>query len=326
MLSLVAGRVVPSGCAHFGPAVGNAQVWDAVGMEVHLVDGTYELFRHFYGQARSGRPSGRAGTRGVVTSVLSLLEDGATHVGVATDHVIESFRNELWPAYKRGDQVPDELRDQFGPLEAALAALGVAVWPMVELEADDALASAVAVASADARVERIHVCTPDKDLAQCVDGTRVVLVDRRRRITTDEAGVVAKFGVPPRSIPDWLALVGDAADGFPGIKGWGQRSAATVLSRYGHLEAIPVRAGEWDPDVRRAIVRAEGLANELAATRDLADLFKVLATLRVEPDRVAGVDQLAWRGPRGGFAEIAGAIGAPGLVARAEALADRRRS
>ncbi len=300
-------------------------MWDALVMDVHLVDGTYELFRHYYGSAAAGRatPSGKAATRGVIATVVALLEEGATHVGVATDHVIESFRNELWPGYKTGAQVPADLLGQFTLLEEALASLGVVVWPMVELEADDALATAVSVARADERVERVFVCTPDKDLAQCVVGERVVQVDRRRKLVIDESGVVAKFGVRPESIPDWLALVGDAADGFPGVKGWGKRSASIVLERYGHLEAIPEKAADWDPVTARAVGRAERLATELAGSRELADLFKVLATLRVEPALLASVDELAWHGPRRDFADVAAAVGAPALVERAETVAAR---
>lgn len=294
-------------------------------MRVHLVDGTYELFRHFYGSAaRGGSPSGRAATRGVVTTVLSMLEEGATHVGVATDHVIESFRNDLWPGYKTGENVPADLLGQFGAVEDALGALGVLVWPMVELEADDALASAAAVARADERAEQVLICTPDKDLAQCVVGERIVQVDRRRKLVIDESGVLAKFGVTPTSIPDWLALVGDAADGFPGIKGWGQRSAAAVLAHYVHLEAIPSTAAQWDQSLVRAVGRAERLAGELASTRELADLFKVLATLRVDPGLLGSLEDLEWRGPAPEFTEVAERIGAPGLAGRAEAIASRR--
>jgi 5'-3' exonuclease len=293
-------------------------------MDVHLVDGTYELFRHYYGSAAGGgTPSGRAATRGVLTTVVALLEEGATHVGVATDHIIESFRNELWTGYKTGQHVPADLLGQFTPLEDALASLGVVVWPMVELEADDAMASAAAVASADERVERVFILTPDKDLAQCVVGERVVQVDRRRRLVIDESGVVAKFGVSPRSIPDWLALVGDAADGFPGVKGWGQRSASLVLAHYDHLEAIPTDAAEWDPGISRSVGRAQRLATELAGARRLADLFKVLATLRVDPALPGSVDQLTWRGPRTDFAATADALGASTLVQRVDALTAR---
>jgi 5'-3' exonuclease len=293
-------------------------------MQVHLVDGTYELFRHYYGYAAGrGTPSGHAATRGVVTTVVSMLEEGATHVGVATDHVIESFRNDLWPGYKTGEQVPAELLGQFSLLEDALAALGVVVWPMTELEADDALASAAATAGADGRVERVLICTPDKDLAQCVVGERVVQVDRRRNTVIDEKGVVDKFGVLPESIPDWLALVGDSADGFPGIRGWGQRSASVVLAHYLHLESIPVRASEWDPALSRSVGRAERLASELSAGRELAALFKVLATLRLDPGLVGRVDELEWQGPSRGFEDVAEAIGASNLLARVQAVASR---
>jgi 5'-3' exonuclease len=293
-------------------------------MQVHLVDGTYELFRQYYGQGRAPSASERAAARGVVASVLAMLEEGATHVGVATDHVIESFRNELWPGYKTGELVPADLRSQFDLVEDALKALGVVVWPMVELEADDALASAAAVASADPRVERVFICTPDKDLGQCVVGDRVVQLDRRRNVVIDEEGVIAKFGVGPASIADWLALVGDAADGFPGVKGWGQRSAAAVLARYGQLESIPDAVGDWDAGLRKAVRGSDRLAAELAASRRLADLFKVLATLRVEPGLLATVDALAWRGPGEAFGEVARALGAPNLAGRAERLAARR--
>ncbi len=319
-------------------------------MDVHLVDGTYELVRHYYGQGRAPAGSDRAGSdragsdratsdragsdratsdraaaRGVVSSVLALMEDGATHVGVATDHVIESFRNEMWPGYKTGELVPADLRGQFDLVEVALESLGVVVWPMVEVEADDALASAAAAAAADPRVAQVVICTPDKDLGQCVSGTRVVQLDRRRRLVLDEAAVTEKFGVPPASIPDWLALVGDAADGFPGVRGWGQRSAAAVLSRYAHLEAIPDRASEWDPDLRSAVRGAERLADALAAARPEADLFKVLATLRIDPSLVRDVDDLAWTGPDRSFASMAEMLGAPGAARRADALAARRQ-
>ncbi len=218
-------------------------------MRVHLVDGTYELFRHFFGQppraGDDGSPIGAA--RGVVLTLVGMLGDGATHLGVATDHVIESFRNELWPGYKTGEGIDPELRSQFDVLEEAVAALGVALWPMVELEADDALASAASVASGDPAVDQVVICTPDKDLAQCVVGARVVQFDRRKGTIYDEAGVWEKFGVAPTSIPDWLALVGDSADGFPGLAGWGRRSASTVLAHYGTLDRIPDECGRLGP-------------------------------------------------------------------------------
>jgi 5'-3' exonuclease len=292
-------------------------------MVVHLVDGTYELFRYFLSPAaaydRSAPPELRA-VRGVVGSILGMLEEGATHVGVATDHVIESFRNRLWPGYKTGEGMDPLLTAQFGPLEDALGALGVVVWPMVEFEADDALAAAAAMAAADARVEQVVVCTPDKDLAQCVRGDRVVQLDRRRREVRNEAGVVKKFGVPPASIPDWLALVGDAADGFPGLPGWGAASAAVVLARYGHLERIPQRAAEWDVPVRGAA----RLAATLVEQRERARLFRTLATLRVDAPIGVDVDGLRWTGPRADFAAWAARLGTPALSERAARLAASR--
>jgi len=253
-------------------------------MQVHLVDGTYELFRHYFAVPEHLDPDGVdvGATRGVVGSVLQLLEDGATHVGVATDHIVESFRNDLWAGYKTGAGVEPTLLAQFPLVEDALRALGVAVWAEVELEADDALASAAAVASDDPRVERAVICTPDKDLGQCVQDPRVVQLDRRHAKYIDEAAVQAKFGVRPPSIPDWLALVGDSADGFPGLPGWGAKSAGAVLGRYAHLEDIPDQASAWKVDVRGAA----RLAATLADQRRLADLFRVLATLRADPDPV----------------------------------------
>jgi 5'-3' exonuclease len=291
------------------------------GVQVHLVDGTYELFRHFFGApARESAGGGDVGAvRGVVSSVLSMLAGGATHVGVATDHVIESFRNELWPGYKTGAGVPDALMAQFPLLEAALEALGVTVWAMVELEADDALASAAAVAADDHDVARVLVCTPDKDLAQCVRGRRVVQVDRRKDTVTDEDGVRARYGVGPSSIPDWLALVGDSADGFPGIGGWGKQSASAVLARYEHLDAVPADVADWDPELRRWVRAAPRLAERLAADMDLALLFRQLATLRVDRSLVPSVANLAWRGPTDAFEDIARFLRDDGLTARARA-------
>ncbi len=269
-------------------------------MRVHLVDGTYELFRHFFAVPSHRNQDGEevGATRGVVASMLGLLGDGATHVGVATDHVIESFRNDLWPGYKDGSGIDPALLAQFPLLEEALAALGLTVWAMVEDEADDALASAAAVAGADERVEEVLICTPDKDLAQCVGG-RVVQFDRRQRLRYDTDGVRAKFGVDPGSIPDYLALVGDSADGFPGLAGWGAKSAATVLAHYRHLEAIPAAAGQWEVSVRNS----PRLAATLAAERDLALLFRTLAVLRTDC-AVGGVDDWRWAGPTPEFAEI----------------------
>jgi 5'-3' exonuclease len=288
----------------------------------HLVDGTYELFRYFLSPAaaydRSAPPELRA-VRGVVGSILGMLEEGATHLGVATDHVIESFRNALWPGYKTGEGIDPLLYGQFEPLEDALDALGVVVWAMVELEADDALASAAAMATADSRVAQVVICTPDKDLAQCVRGDRVVQLDRRRREVRDEAAVVKKFGVSPTSIPDWLALVGDAADGFPGLPGWGPASAATLLARYRHLEAIPPRAADWDVAVRGAA----RLAATLDEQRERARLFRTLATLRTDA-AVGDVDALRWTGPRATFAGWAERLGSPALHERAARLAAAR--
>jgi len=291
-------------------------------MEVHLVDGTYELFRHFYGAPpRQSSEGGEVGAvRGVVASVLGMLSAGATHVGVATDHVIESFRNDLWPGYKTGDGVPDALWAQFPLLEAALDALGVTVWPMVELEADDALASAAAVSADDPAVDRVFVCTPDKDLAQCVRGRRVVQLDRRKDVVTDEDGVRARYGVGPASIPDWLALVGDSADGFPGLPGWGKQSASAVLGHYQHLEAVPASASEWQADVRRAVRSAPKLAERLAADMDHALLFRELATLRIDRSVLASTGDLEWRGPTTKFGDVARFLRDPGLVQRAASL------
>jgi 5'-3' exonuclease len=288
-------------------------------MQVHLVDGTYELFRHYFARPEHLDPDGVdvGAVRGVVSSMLDLLDDGATHVGVATDHVVESFRNDLWDGYKTGEGIDPVLFAQFPLLEAALDALGLAVWRGVEHEADDALASAVAVATRDRRVTEVVVCTPDKDLAQCVRDPVVWQYDRRQGIRYDEAAVVAKFGVPPASIPDWLALVGDSADGFPGLPGWGAKSAAAVLARYGHLEAIP--EPPWDVAVRGAARLAETLTEQY----DDALLFRTLATLRPDMD-VGGVDDWRWTGPTAGFAGWAARLGAPRLAERAASLSTTR--
>ncbi len=256
---------------------------------VHLVDGTYELFRHFYG-ARRGRPRNPevAAVRGVLRTVLGMLEDGATHVGVATDHVIESFRNDLWPGYKTGAGVDPMLKAQFEPLEVSLAAMGVTVWPMVELEADDALASAAHLAALEQRVHKVCIWTPDKDLAQCVSGDRVVQVDRRTSTVRDEDGVVERFGVPPEMIPDYLALVGDSADGYPGIPGIGAVGASGLIRRHGAIEQFP-----------------EGV---LGSRVDLALLFKRLATLSTDAKLFERVEELRWRGPGEGFERLPDAI------------------
>lgn len=263
-------------------------------LEVHLIDGTYELFRHYYALPSARDRDGRevAAVRGVVGSVMGMIRGGATHVGVATDHVIESFRNGLWPGYKTSEGVEPELLAQFELLEEALVAAGVVVWPMVEFEADDALASAAAIAARDPRVERVIICTPDKDLAQCVRGTRVVQLSRRTRVTMDEAGVAAKFGVPPPSIPDYLALVGDAADGYPGLPGWGAKSTAAVLAKFGHIESIPADWRAWSVNASNA----GALARTLAEEREKALLFRTLATLRSDIPLFAGVEELAWHG------------------------------
>jgi 5'-3' exonuclease len=256
-------------------------------MDVYLIDGTYELFRHFFAlpsaRDREGREVGAV--RGVVNSIGGLLKSGVTHIGVATDHVIESFRNDLWPGYKTGAGIAPDLWAQFPLLEDAMRALGVTVWPMIEFEADDALAAAADIAARDPRVGTVFICTPDKDLAQCVRGTRVVQMDRRKREVRDEAGVVKKFGVPPALIPDYLALVGDSSDGYPGVRGWGPKTAVTVLSAYGSLDNIPpARLGEQ---------------------RELAFLFRQLARLRTDIPLFDSVDALEWHGVRPEFAALA---------------------
>lgn len=292
-------------------------------MIVHLVDGTFELFRHFYSPAAAldaRIPEELRAVRGVVATVLGMLENGATHLGVATDHVIESFRNDLWPGYKTGEGIDPMLFAQFEPLEGALADLGVVVWPMVEFEADDGLAAAAALAAADARVERVIICTPDKDLSQCVNGDRVLQLDRRTGELRNEEGVRAKFGVPPSSIADYLALVGDSADGFPGLPGWGAKSAAAVLARYNHIEHIPTRAGDWDVNVRGA----QRLAETLAAQRETALLFRTLATLRTDAPVNRSVDELLWLGPAASFGRTADRLGDSGLATRASQLATLR--
>jgi 5'-3' exonuclease len=277
-------------------------------MDIHLIDGTYELFRHYYAMPSSRDAQGRevAAVRGVVNSVLSMINGGARYLGVATDHVIESFRNRLWPSYKTGAGIEPDLLAQFPLLEEALRALGVPVWAMIEFEADDALASAAAIAERDPRVDRVIICTPDKDLAQCVRGTRVVQLHRRTRTTVDEAGVKAKFGVAPASIPDYLALVGDAADGYPGLRGWGAKSAAAVLARFEHIEAIPEDPRAWGVNA----ASPGALALTLARDRDLALLFRDLATLRTHLPLFASVDELRWDGPTPEFAPLAARLDA----------------
>ena len=272
-------------------------------MDVHLLDGTYELFRHFYAMPSARDAGGRevAAVRGVLNSVLGMINAGARHVAVATDHVIESFRNGLWAGYKTGAGIDPDLLAQFPLLESSLAAMGVTVWPMVEFEADDALAAAAVRAAADPRVERVVICTPDKDLAQCVRGTRIVQLNRRTRTTIDEAGVVAKFGVPPTSIPDYLALVGDAADGYPGLRGWGAKSTAAVLARFGHIEDIPQDWRTWGVNA----TNPAALARTLEENRPQALLFRTLATLRTDVPTFGDVGELEWTGPRPEFAPLA---------------------
>jgi 5'-3' exonuclease len=272
-------------------------------MEVHLIDGTYELFRHFYALPSAKDSEGRevAAVRGVLGSLLGMMKAGTTYIGVATDHVIESFRNEMWPGYKTGQGVDPELLAQFPLLEETLNALGVVVWAMEEYEADDALASAAFLAREDVRVKRVVISTPDKDLAQCVQGTRVVQLDRRRRLERDEQGVIQKFGVKPSSIPDYLALVGDSADGYPGLPGWGAKSASAVLSRYGRLEAIPPNPQDWQVNISNL----KSLSEVFNSERDLAFLFRDLATLRTDLPLFATVDELLWTGPGAAFAPMA---------------------
>jgi 5'-3' exonuclease len=277
-------------------------------LEVHLVDGTYELFRHYYALPSARDTDGRevAAARGVLASVLGMIKGGATHIAVATDHVIESFRNGLWTDYKTGEGIEPDLLAQFPLLEDVLSAAGVVVWPMVEFEADDALAAAAEAAARDRRVERAIICTPDKDLAQCVRGQRVVQLNRRTRVTLDEAGVIQKFGVLPKSIPDYLALVGDAADGYPGLPGWGAKSSAAVLAKFVHLESIPADYREWHVNV----AGARALADTLSRERDRALLFRTLATLRTDIPLFDDVDQLHWNGPTPEFAALAARLDA----------------
>ncbi len=276
-------------------------------MIVHLLDGTYELFRHFYGLRRGkGEDPPFGAVSGVLHTVLQMLEEGATHVGVATDHVIESFRNALWPGYKTGKGIEPALRKQFAPLEEALSAMGVVVWPMIELEADDALASAAAIAARDRRVEKVCIWTPDKDLAQCVEGDRVVQVDRRSGQIRDAAGVRARFGVDPVLIPDYLALVGDAADGYPGVPRWGPKTAARLIARHGRLEDFP-------PEV-------------FGEHRERALLFKTLATLRCDAKLFSDVEQLRWRGAAEPFEELAERIGDARIAPRVRQIEAGRRA
>ena len=294
------------------------------GFTVHVVDGTYELFRQFFAPGRpahvndAGIDVGAA--RAVVRNMVTMLEEGVTHLGVATDHVIESFRNDLYAGYKDGSGLDPAITDQFVPLEDALMACGIATYPMVEYEADDGMASLVALAAADERVERVLICTPDKDLAQCVRAGRVLQFDRRNNKILDVADVVEKYGVEPESIPDYLGLVGDSADGFPGLPGWGAKSAATVLSRYKHIEHIPLAAGQWDITVRGGAKLAKTLADML----DEALLFRRIATLEADAPTASSVDELRWTGPADNVTEMADWLDAPDLVRRTAKLAESR--
>ncbi len=297
-------------------------------MQVYLVDGTYELFRHYYALPSSRDAEGKeiAAVRGVIASLLSLIKEGATHIAVATDHVIESFRNQLWQGYKTGEGVDPELLAQFPVLEEAVAALGIVLWPMVEYEADDALASGAKLAAGDKRVDKVFICTPDKDLGQCVSGHRVVQIIRRTGEILDEPGIIAKFGVPPGSIPDYLALVGDSADGYPGIKGWGAKSSAAVLGKFRHLEAIPKNCIEWGIKVPGAI----RLATVLQDNREQAKLFRTLATLRTDIPLFKSVEELRWSGPTAAFeavgARLAGKNRRNTLMETAESMRPRKRA
>ena len=290
-------------------------------MNVFLVDGTYELFRHFFAVPKVSDVNGKevGAVRGVIGSMLSLLENDVTHIGVATDHVVESFRNKLWSGYKTGHGIDPELFQQFHLLEEALEALGMMVWKEVQFEADDALASAALRSATDNRVEQVFICTPDKDLAQCVDGQRIVQFDRRAATVRDAEGVRSKFGVAPESIPDYLALTGDSADGFPGVRGWGAKSAATLLARYVHLDAIPKNAADWDVTVRGA----DRLARNLVDGFDDAQIFLDLATLRKTLPVFDSVDELRWTGPEPKFFDICARMNASGYFRRAQAVAKK---
>ena len=291
-------------------------------MDVHLIDGTYELFRHYYAvpstRDRDGKEVGAV--KGVLRSVLGMIEGGATHVAVATDQIIESFRNDLWPGYKTGEGIEPDLWAQFPLLEEVLVAAGVTVWPMVEFEADDALAAGAAAAARDERVDRVFICTPDKDLAQCVRGTRVVQLNRRTRVLRDEAGVREKFGVMPESIPDYLALVGDTADGYPGLPGWGAKSTAAVLTKFGHLEAIPEDGRLWGV----GIANSATLSRVLSEQREQVFLFRTLATLRTDIALFDDVDELLWTGNTPAFEALAARLDSAVVENKAGAVTEGR--
>ena len=287
-------------------------------MDIYLVDGTYELFRHYFAVPSSKDATGQeiGATRGVLTSILMMLERGQNYIGVATDRVVESFRNDLYDGYKTSEGVDPALLSQFPIVEEGLQAMGVKLWPMVEFEADDALASAATKAAQDRNVNKVFICTPDKDLGQSVSGTRIVQLDRRRDQLRDENGVIEKFGVHPTSIPDYLAVVGDAADGFPGIKGWGEKAASSVLSKYPHLEDIPKDWQKWDASIRRA----RPLSEALFADWDNALLFRKLATLREDVPVFETIEDLHWQGPRPEFEKFTNRIKAPDLSRRAKSI------
>jgi 5'-3' exonuclease len=295
-------------------------------LQIYLVDGTYELFRHYYALPSARDAEGRevAAVRGVLASMLGMLKGGVTHLAVATDHVVESFRNGLWPGYKTSEGVDPDLLAQFPLLEEVLSAAGIGVWPMIEFEADDALAAAATAAARDPKVERVVICTPDKDLAQSVSGTRIVQLSRRTNVTMDEAGVIEKFGVAPATIPDYLALVGDTADGYPGLRGWGAKSSAAVLAKFHHLESIPKDWREWQTNVSGAA----SLAATLASDWDHAVLFRTLATLRTDIPLFDDVEQLRWGGPKAGFdafaARLDAARGEKREIARRRGTSDSR--
>lgn len=287
-------------------------------MDVYLIDGTYELFRHYYAVPHATDANGQeiAAVRGVLASIISLLEKGVTHIGVATDHVVESFRNKLFDGYKTGEGVPPDLMSQFQILEDALVSMGIFVWPMVEFEADDALAAAAVKAAKDERVNTVVICTPDKDLAQCVDGTKIVQLDRRKNETRDAAGIVTKYGVKPTSIPDYLALVGDTSDGYPGVPGWGAKGASSVLSVYPHLEDIPKDPKDWASTIRGSAK----LSATLFTQWDSVLLFRTLATLRTDVPVFDNVDELHWQGPQDSFEAFCAGLKSPNLYKKTIAV------